>query len=274
MTNTTTHRILKGLFVVSTALAFMAATGAAQTTTKETSKGSATVNTEKLSGVVTYVEGNTLVVKMSTGELRTFNVPASRKFLIDGKEVTVHDLKPGTSLNATITTTTTPITERTTSNLSGTVWYVNGPNVILTLPDGTNKMYKAMPDFKFKVEGRDATVFDLKKGMRITAEKIVEEPRTEVASNTTVTGTAPRTQVVAQTPAPAPAPVERATPARAPAPVAAPAPAPAPTPAPAPVQVAAAPANLPTTGSPLPLAGILGLLFIGASFGLRMLRRS
>jgi len=269
MTNTTTHRILKGLFVVSTALAFMAATGAAQTTTKETSKGSATVNTEKLSGVVTYVEGNTLVVKMSTGELRTFNVPASRKFLIDGKEVTVHDLKPGTSLNATITTTTTPITERTTSNLSGTVWYVNGPNVILTLPDGTNKMYKAMPDFKFKVEGRDATVFDLKKGMRITAEKIVEEPRTEIASNTTVVGHAP--------PAPAPVVAETPrTPAPAPAPVrAAAAPAPEPTPVAAPVEhAAAAPAReLPKTASPFPLVGLLGLLSGGAAIGLRKVRK-
>jgi len=33
---------------------------------------------------------------------------------------------------------------------------------------------------------------DLKKGMKISAEKIVEEPRTESVSNTVVTGQAPR----------------------------------------------------------------------------------
>ena len=52
------------------------------------------------------VEGNTLVVKMSTGELRTFsNIPESRRATIDGKEVGVRDLKPGTKLTATITKT-------------------------------------------------------------------------------------------------------------------------------------------------------------------------
>ena len=262
MTNTTTRRILKGSCVVSTIFAFMAATAVAQTTTKETVKGTEAVKTEKLSGVVTYVEGNTLVVRMSTGGLRTFNVPESRRFVIDGNELTVHDLKPGTSLHATMITTTSPVTERTTTNGTATVWYVSGPNVILTLPDGKNKMYKARPDMKFKVEGREATVFDLKKGMKISVEKIVEEPRTDVASNTTVTGSAPKPKAeVAEAAAPAPAP----------APVAAA----APTPAPAPVEVAsAAPASLPKTGSPLPLAGLLGLLFTGAGFGLRMLRHS
>jgi hypothetical protein len=263
MTNITTRRILEGLCVVSTIFAFMAATGAAQTTTKETVKGAATEKTEKLSGVVAYAEGNTLVVRMSTGELRTFNVPESRRFVIDGNEVTVHDLKPGTSLHATMITTTRPVTERTTTSGTATVWYVNGPNVILTLPDGKNKMYKARPDMKFKVEGREATVFDLKKGMKISVEKIVEEPTTQVASNTTVIGSAPPAkEVVTQAAAPAQA---EAAPASEPAPAA----------APAPVQVAAAaPDKLPKTGSPLPLAGLLGLLFTGAGFSLRTLRRS
>jgi hypothetical protein len=262
MANHMTHRILTGLCAVSTVFPFVAVTAAAQTTTKESIKGDASVSTEKLSGVVTYVEGNTLVVRMSTGDLRTFNVPESRKFVIDGRELTVHDLKPGTSLNATVTTTTSPVTERTTINGTATVWYVNVPNVILTLPDGQNKMYKARPDMKFKVDGRDATVFDLKKGMKISVEKIVEEPKTEVASNTIVTGSVPPAkEVVAQTPAPAPAPVQAAA-------------APAPAAEPAPVEVAAAPAKLPKTGSPLPLAGVLGLLFTGAGLCVRTLRRS
>jgi LPXTG-motif cell wall-anchored protein len=218
---------------------------------------------------VDYVEGNTIVVKMSTGQYREFTVPDSRTFVIDGKEVTVHDLKPGTSLSATITTTTTSVTQRTKTNLTGKVWHVQGYTVILTLPDGTNHMYLAKSsDLKFMVDGKEATYFNLKKGMTVTAEKIVEAPLTEVASDTTVTGHSPRPKAVVAE-APAPAPARRAAPA--PAEVAA-------TPSPAPVQVAAAPsalpAKLPKTGSFLPLAGILGLLFMSAGFGLHMLRRA
>ena len=42
-----------------------------------------------------------MVIKMSTGEIRTVTVPDSRTAIVDGHEITVHDLKPGTSLTAT-----------------------------------------------------------------------------------------------------------------------------------------------------------------------------
>ena len=64
-------------------------------TTKEAIKGSASIATEQLQGTVEYVEGNTLVVRMADGAIREFNVPESRRFLIDGRELTVHDLKAG-----------------------------------------------------------------------------------------------------------------------------------------------------------------------------------
>jgi hypothetical protein len=246
----------------------LAATVAAQTSTTQQIKGQATTNTKQESGTVTYVDGNTFVVKMSTGEIRTLTVPDSKTAMVDGKEINVHELKPGTQLKATIITTTTPVTDRTVSNLTGTVWHVAGPNVILTLPDGKNKMYKARSDMKFDVGGKKATVFELKKGMRISVEKIVEEPHTEVAANTVVTGTAPKPkEVVASAPQP-----ER-TVARE---VAA-APTPAPTPEPTPQrEVAAAPlpAKLPTTASQLPLASLFGLLLTGAGLAMRNLRRS
>jgi hypothetical protein len=44
---------------------------------------------------------------MTDGGVREFNVPEDRKFIIDGRELTVHDLKPGTKLSATVTTTAT-----------------------------------------------------------------------------------------------------------------------------------------------------------------------
>jgi LPXTG-motif cell wall-anchored protein len=123
-------------------------------------------------------------------------------------------------------------------------------------------MYKVKDSYRFNVGGQPASVHDLRKGMVIAAEKIVEEPTTEIASNTTVTGQAPPPEAapkaeVAQAP---PAPVQEAAPAA---------------PAPAPVEhTAAMPPKLPKTGSPLPLFGVLGSLCVAASLGLRRLRRS
>ena len=185
--------------IAACSVAVLLMTGMAQQetpqTTKESIKGKASVTTEKLQGRVEYVEGNHLVVRMTTGEIREFRVPEGRKFTIDGRDLTVHDLKPGTTLSATVTTTTTPVTDRTTTIGTGTVFWVAGKTVIVTLPNGENRTYNVKDDYKFNIEGnQNATVSDLKKGMKISAEKIVEEPRTEIASDTVVTGQAPRSK--------------------------------------------------------------------------------
>jgi hypothetical protein len=129
---------------------------------------------------------------MAQGDVRQFAVPESRRFLIDGRKLTVHELKPGTKLEATVTTTTTPVTQRTKTIGSGSVFWVSGQNVILTLPNGENKMYKVKDSYRFIIGGERASVSELKKGMQITAEKIVEEPVTEFATTTEVIGHAPR----------------------------------------------------------------------------------
>jgi hypothetical protein len=235
-------------------------------TTKEQIAGTAAVRTEKLNGTVVVVDGNKLVVRMASGDIRYFEPPESRKFLIDGEELKVQQLKPGTKLQAAVTTTTTPITERTTTIGTGKVWHVAGNNVIITLPNGENRQYKVDNNYKFVVGGQKASVFDLKKGMVINAEKIVEVPRTELATDVAVTGQAP----------PAPKPVVAET-RRAPEPPTSPPPAPTPAsePAPAPRQVAQAapfpapapaPAKLPDTASPFPLIGIVGLVLAGVGF--------
>src|SRR5690349_18424450 len=152
-------------------------------TTKHEIAGTPTETTAQVHGTVVAVDGNTLIVRMASGDIRTFTPPESRKFLIDGRELTTHELKPGTKLTATVTTTTTPVTERTTTIGTGKVWYVSGNTVIVTLPNNENRMYKVNDDYKFSVHGQPASVHDLRKGMVISAQKIVEEPRTEVASN-------------------------------------------------------------------------------------------
>jgi hypothetical protein len=191
---TTFRRIPTGLFMVTAVLAFLPVNADAQQmprTTTENIAGTPSVRTETISGTVAHVEGNNLVVRMSSGEIRYFQPSESRRFKIDGRELTLRELKPGTILTATVTTTTTPVTDRTTTIGTGTVWYVSGPNVIITLPNGENRMYKVTDDYKFNVGGQKATVYDLRKGMRISAEKIVEAPRTEMASNVVVVGQAP-----------------------------------------------------------------------------------
>ena len=194
---TTVNRLLTVLTRMAIGSVMVLMTGVAQQkmpeTTKESVKGKASVTTEQLHGTVEYVEGNDLVVRMTDGSIREFHVPETRKFTIDGRDLTVHELKRGTKLSATVTTTTTPVTDRTTTVGMGTVWWVAGKTVIITLPNGENRTYTVKDDYRFNVEGnKNATVSDLKKGMKISAERIVEEPRTEIVSNTVVTGQAPR----------------------------------------------------------------------------------
>jgi len=172
---TTIHKFLRAMFVALTVLACLSPGAAGQQmpqTTKETIKGAPRITTEKVSGTVLQAEGNTLVVRMSTGEIREFNVPESRKFIIDGKELSVHDLKEGTKLHATVTTIMTPITQRTTTVGSGTVFFVNGNNAIITLPNGDNRNYKVEDHYRFNIGGEKATVHELRKGMKISADKI------------------------------------------------------------------------------------------------------
>ena len=285
-------KILTGMLPVWIMLAVAPAQSPAQDklpqTTKETFKGAAQVTTEQLNGTVVQVEGNTLLVRMSTGDLRTFQVPASRRFIVDGKELTVGELKPGTSLTATVTTTTTSLVDRTTTVGTGTVWFVSGNTVILTLPNNENRMYKVPDSYKFIVDGKPADVSALRKGMRVSAEKIVEEPRVEIVSNTAVTGKAPTERAAAQPssqpaarpadggarPAAAGAKAEPqaskapAAPAREPTQVA------QATPPPRPATPPAAPnasESLPKSGSLLPLIGLAGLILVIASLGLRKL---
>lgn len=257
---------LIGCCITLTAAGLMAQ--AMPKTTKETIQGAATQTTQQIHGTVLNVEGNTVVVRLSDGQIKSFTPAASRRYNIDGKEVGLQDLRPGTKLTATVTTTTTSVTDRTTTIGTGKVFFVAGNNVIVTLPNNENRQYKVSEDYRFIVDGKKASVHDLRKGMIISAEKIVEEPRTEIATNAVVTGSAP------PPPKPARSEVASSLPAPAPAPAAAPAPAPRPEPA-APAQVAEAQApRLPKTAGPVPFIGLLGFLFSGAAFGLRTVRRS
>ncbi|UWZ86084.1 LPXTG cell wall anchor domain-containing protein [Occallatibacter riparius] len=243
---------LLSVLAVSMAFAAFEATAMSQVqTTKSTETHAPTVTTTVARGEVVYVSGNQLVVKMEDGTMRDFpNVPESARVTVNGQQMGIHDLKPGMKLEKTITTTTTPKTITTVQTVTGKVWHVNAPSsVILTLEDGTNQQFKVPKGQTFMVNGNKTDVFGLRKGMKVTATKVVEESATEVAQHTAISGQLPP-------PPPPDAPILIA--------VAVPTPAPA---------AAAAPEKeLPKTGSPLPLIGLLGLLCLAGSFTLKVSR--
>jgi RNase P/RNase MRP subunit p29 len=214
-------------------------------------------STQTLTGTVVQVDGKTLVVKMSSGDIRMFTPPADRRFLVDGKELRLSELQPGTKLTATVKETATTVIDRTVDTLEGTVWYVAAPTVILTLPTGENRMYTVKADAPVTFRdgsGNEITVFDLRKNMKITATKITEAPRTEFVTTAKVTGSAPGT--VAASAAPTAAPSRTVAPEQS-----------------ATTSPGDAPKKLPKTASPLPLLGLAGLASLFAGLGLTTWRR-
>jgi LPXTG-motif cell wall-anchored protein len=249
-----------GLMLVAgiVCLAFTASMSAQVQTDTSTTTGKATKEVQVERGEVVLVQGNDLVVKMEDGSIRHFpNVPESARVTVDGKSLGIHDLKPGMKLQRTITTTSTPQTVKTVQTVTGKIWNVMPPKTVtLTLEDGTNQTFKIPKDQKFNVNGQMVDAFGLKKGMIISATKIVESPEVVVSQQRQVTGTMPPPPPAP--PADVPILVAAAPAAAAPAAEAAPA--------------AATPAKLPKTGSSLPLVGLLGLLCLSASFALKLFR--
>src|SRR5215467_11787358 len=162
-------------------------------TETSTASGQATNEVKVERAEVVTVSGNDLVVKMEDGTIRHIaNVPESARVTVDGKELGIHDLKPGMKLQKTVTTTTTPKLITTVKSVTGKVWHVNPPSsVILTLDDGTNQQFKIPKGQKFNVDGQMVDAWGLKKGMKVAATKVVEEPVTEVSVNKQLTGEIP-----------------------------------------------------------------------------------
>jgi hypothetical protein len=172
------------------ALVFALAAGLqAQTTTTTKEAGTAQVTTSLITGEVVLVDGNVLLARMlPSGQYRMFNTQPGVQATVDGKPMTLKQLAPGTILTATTTTTTQPITVRTTTVTNGTVWYVQGNYAIITLENGENREYNVPDGFTFTSDGKQATIKDLRKGMKVSATKIVSEPTAEITSKTVVTG--------------------------------------------------------------------------------------
>lgn len=254
--NLRTKKARVGLMLAATATFFACAasiSGQVQTATT-TTKGASTQDVTVERGEVVHVSGNDLIVKMEDGTIRHFpKVSESARVTVAGRQLGIHDLKPGMKLQRTITVTKTPTVVTTTQQVTGKVWQVSAPNwVILTLDDGTNQKFNIPQDQKFNIDGRMTDAWGLRKGMKISATKVVEEPVDVYQREQQIAGTMPPPPP----PPPADEPILLA--------VVVPPPAPASTPATAP--------EMPKTGSLLPLIGLLGVCAMLSSFGLKVIR--
>jgi len=186
-----TYKVLLAALSLSVILALNVNAQVKTETKVEEGLASQTVKVE--TGEVVYVSGNDLIVKTDDGVLRHFpNVPGDKTVTVGGKELTIHDLKPGMKLQRTTVTTTTPRMITTVKTVTGKVWSVNPPNsVILTLEDGKNQSFHIPEGQKFNVNGQETDAWGLKKGMNISATAVTETPETVVSQKVVRTGTMP-----------------------------------------------------------------------------------
>lgn len=201
---------------------------------------------------VIHVAGREIVLELEDGRFELLRLPPDFKFDVDGKQLSAHELTPGTKLTQEIHTVSTPQEVTTVRTVNGKVWHVSGRHVILSFPEGKNKKYTVPEDTVFHINGEHKRVWDLRKGMEIEATVVTVEPQQMVTTHTVVAGQAPPAPSV---PFEGPLLIEPLVTPRAPATVAAAEP---------------APTELPATGSVLPVVGLVGCVFLAFYVALRI----
>ena len=253
----TSRMIMRGLLAGGALSLAFSLPAAAQVKSNETvAHGPSTTNVKVERGEVVYVSGNDVIIKGEDGALRDFfNVPEDKTITVDGKQLNVHQLKPGMKVEKQTITTTTERVVTKVETVTGKVWHVVPPNsVTLTMDNGETQSFKIPKGQKFTVNGKETDAFGLKKGMVVSAQRITETPETVIAKEVKRTGSMP----------PPPPPPKQDLPILIvvlhPA---------------APGETAAeqAPAQLPKTASELPLVGLLGALFCSVSLTLMAIRK-
>ena len=155
---------LAGAFVCLTA----AVSVAQPTTTTETKKFR-----------VIAVEGNQLVVSLPEGT-RELTVPADFRFNVDGKMLSVNELKAGMSGTATITTKTTMIPVTVTEVKNGTVMQNMGTSILVRTEDNTMRMFSQADIDKRGVkiwrDGKPAEISDFRANDRLSATIVTSKP--------------------------------------------------------------------------------------------------
>ena len=119
------RQLKRVVLAVSTLLCLSAVVSARQTTTS--------TQTKKFE--VISVDGNQLVVRLPEGT-RQITVPDGFMFDVDGKQLSVQELKAGMKGTAQITTKTTVTPVTVTEVKNGTVMQASGSSLIVRTDDG------------------------------------------------------------------------------------------------------------------------------------------
>jgi hypothetical protein len=216
---------------------------------------------------VVWVEGNKVIVRGNDGA-QEITVPDDFRFDVDGRQVSVRELKPGMKGTATITTTTTVTPVHVTEVRNGQVLRRVGNSLIIRDETGVRRYTEgeiAKRNVQMIRNGRPASFRDFREGDRLTATIVTEGPP-EVVTEREVAA-----MLTTPEPAPQPAPrvTKRTTVTLKPGSAA----------ANATSDAAAAPSGttsarrLPRTASPLRLVGLLGAASVAIGAALTAVRR-
>ena len=139
-----------------------------------------TTGTEVKQFEIVSVDGNTVVVRGEKGVAQEITVPPDFRLTVDGKPVSVAELKPGMKGTARITTTTvvTPVT--ITEVKKGRVLKVVGNSIIVRTEEG-NRMFTEDEVTKrgVRINGRDGKPIrftDLREGYELSATIVTQKP--------------------------------------------------------------------------------------------------
>ena len=211
-------------FLLATVLAvpFAGAAQAQSTTTTEVNKFE-----------ILAVDGNHLVVRNEKGT-HEYVVPDDFRFTVDGKKLSVKELKPGMKGTATVTTKTTITPVTVTEIKEGTVVSATNYTATVRSSEGVRRFTQNELDdrgVQILKEGRLIRIRDLRQGDQITATIFSKAPPvvlTETEVQATLAAAAPATPAAAASTQAATAAPPAAAPPASPAPVkAAPPPPPA-----------------------------------------------
>ena len=220
--------------------------------------------TETKNFTVISVDGSQLVVRLPEGT-KEITVPEDFRFTVNGQPMSVHELKPGMSGTAVITTTTTVKPVTVTEVRNATVEQVSGSSIIVRGQEGYRVFTQGEVDkrnIKIVKDGQPVGLSDLHKGDQLTATIVTAQPPT-VLTERQVQATLAKEPEKASTP---PISAKQAAPSTASAAAVTATSAPAAAPAPAHT-------TLPKTASPLPLLGLIGIALVAIAVALRTARR-